>query len=81
GVGAYLLAQHGVAERLLSGVTGDPVAMYVLGLVYLSLEQWKDADAQFIAAAKAGYDGVECIMKRAGAIRMQGRLEEAESTL
>ena len=81
GIGAYLLAQHPIAERLLSGAGSDGVALYVLGMVYLSLERWKDAEAKFSAAAKAGYDNVECVMKKAGAIRMEGRLEEAESTL
>ena len=59
GIGAYLLAQHATAERLLSGATSDGVAMYVLGMVYLSMEKWKDAEAKFAAAAKAGYDNVE----------------------
>ena len=81
GIGAYLLAQHAIAERLLSSASGDGVALYVLGMVYLSLEQWKDAETTFANAAKAGYDNVECIMKRAGAIRLQGRLEDAETTL
>ena len=81
GIGAYLLAQHAIAERLLSSASTDGVALYVLGLVHLSMEKWQDAEADFTAAAKAGYDNVECIMKRAGAIRLQGRLEDAESTL
>ena len=81
GIGAYLLAQHAVAERLLSGASGDGVAIYVLGMVCLSQERWKDAEARFVAAAKAGYDTVECTMKRAGAIRLQGRLEDAEAAL
>ena len=81
GIGAYLLAQHAVAERLLSGASGDGVALYVLGMVCLSLEKWKDAENHFAAASKAGYDPVECTMKRAGAIRLQGRLEDAEAAL
>lgn len=81
GIGAYLLGQHAIAERLLAGAGSDGVAMYVLGMVYLSLEQWTEAEEKFSAAAKAGYDNVECIMKRAGAIRMQGRLEDAETAL
>ena len=81
GIGAYLLAQHATADRLLSGVTGDGVAIYVRGMVCLSLENWSEAEACFAAAAKAGYDQVECTMKRAGAIRLQGRLEDAEATL
>ncbi|MEK6262620.1 MAG: DNA-directed RNA polymerase subunit alpha C-terminal domain-containing protein [Planctomycetota bacterium] len=81
GIGAYLLAQHAVAERLLSGVSGDGTAMYVLGLVLLSLERPKDAEAKFTAAAKAGYDPVECTLKRAGSLRLQGKLTEAEAAL
>ena len=81
GIGAYLLAQHAIAERLLSGASGDGVAYYVHGMVLMSLEKFKDAEAKFAAAGKAGYDPVECTMKRAGAIRLQGRLDEAETTL
>ena len=81
GIGAYLLGQHAIAQRLLSSAPGDGVSLYTLGMVYLSLEDWKNAESTFSAAAKAGYDNVECLMKRAGAIRMQGRLEEAETTL
>lgn len=81
GIGAYLLGQHAIAERLLSDIAGDGVALYVLGMVYLSTENWKEAEAKFGAAAKAGYENVEATMKRVSAIRMQGRLEEAESAL
>ena len=44
GIGAYLLAQHAIAERLLSGVSGDGTALYVLGLVLLSLNRPQDAE-------------------------------------
>jgi DNA-directed RNA polymerase subunit alpha len=81
GVGAYLLGQHAIADRLLSGASGDPVAAYVHGLVLLSLDRPKDAEARFAAAAKAGYDHVECALKRAGALRLQGKLDEAEQAL
>jgi DNA-directed RNA polymerase subunit alpha len=81
GIGAYLLGQHAVAERLLSNASGYPVAAYVHGLVLLSLEQPKEAEARFAAAAKAGYDAVECHLKRAGALRTQGKISEAEQAL
>jgi len=81
GIGAYLLAQHEVANRLLSGVTGDGVAIYVLGLALMSLNQLKEAEAKFAAAAKAGFDAVECSLKRAGILRMRGKLDEAEAAL
>ena len=81
GIGAYLLAQHAVAERLLSSASGDGVALYVQGMACLSLEKFLDAESHFAAASKAGYDPVECTMKRAGAIRLQGRLDDAEAAL
>uniref|UniRef100_A0A7C4QNA4 Tetratricopeptide repeat protein n=1 Tax=Schlesneria paludicola TaxID=360056 RepID=A0A7C4QNA4_9PLAN len=81
GVGAYLLGQHKIADRLLSNVTNDPVGLYVHALTLLSLDRPKEAEAKFAAAAKAGYDAIECTLKRAGAIRLQGRLDEAEQVL
>lgn len=81
GIGAYLLGQHAVAERLLSGVIDDGTALYVLGLAFLSLDRYEDAEAKFAAAAKAGFDAVECTLKRAGALRMQGKLDLAEAAL
>lgn len=81
GVGAYLLGQHAIADRLLGGSSSDSLAAYVHGLVLMSLERYKDAEAQFAAAAKAGHDPVDSALKRAGALRMQGKLDEAEQAL
>lgn len=81
GVGAYLLGQHQVADRLLARAQGDAVAHYVRGLVLLALERPEEAEAQFIAAAKAGHDPIECTLKRAGALRLQGKIDEAEQVL
>jgi DNA-directed RNA polymerase subunit alpha len=79
GIGAYLLGQHAIAERLLSGVGDDGTALYVLAMVCLSLNKAKEAEEKFAAAAKAGYDPVECTLKRAGALRAQGKLDQAEA--
>lgn len=81
GIGAHLLGQHAIAERLLSGAGDDGTALYVLALTYLSLDRPKDAEAKLVAAAKAGYDAVECTLKRAGALRLQGKLDQAEAAL
>jgi DNA-directed RNA polymerase subunit alpha len=81
GIGAYLLGQHKIADRLLSGVSGDPVGLFVHALALLSLDRPKEAEAKFAAAAKAGYDHIDATLKRAGAIRMQGRTDEAEQVL
>ena len=81
GIGAHLLGQHAIAERLLSGVADDGTAMYVLGLAQLSLNKAKEAEDKFAAASKAGFDAVECTLKRAGALRLQGKLDQAEAAL
>lgn len=81
GVGAYLLTHHAIADRILSGVSGDAVGSYVHGLALLALDRPKEAAEKFAAAAKAGFDSVEATLKRAGAIRMQGRVDEAEQVV
>jgi DNA-directed RNA polymerase subunit alpha len=81
GIGAHLLGQHAIAERLLSGVGEDGIGLYVLALSLLSLNRAKEAEEKFAAAAKAGYDQVECTLKRAGALRLQGKLDQAEAAL
>lgn len=81
GVGAYLLGQHVIADRLLSSTTGDAVGTYVHALVLMSLDRLGESEAKFAAASKAGFDPVECTLKRAGVIRLQGRLDEAEQAV
>lgn len=81
GIGAYLLGQHAIAERLLSGVGDDGTALYVLALTQLSLDKPQEAEENFTAAAKSGYDPVECTLKKAGALRLQGKLDQAEAAL
>lgn len=81
GIGAFLLGQHKIADRLLSQVPSDSVALFVHALVLLSQDRAKEAEAKFAAAAKAGYDSIDATLRRAGAVRMQGRLDDAEQVL
>jgi len=81
GVGSYLLSRQGQADRLLSNVTRDGVAMYVHGQCLTSLNRPEEAAAKFDLAAKAGIDPVGCTLRRAGAIRAAGRVDEAERLL
>lgn len=78
GVGAYLLSHHAVADRILAGVSGDPVGSYVHGLVLLALDRGEEAAEKFATAAKSGFDSVEATLKRAGSVRLLGRIDEAE---
>lgn len=81
GVGSYLLSRQGQADRLLANVTKDGVAMYVHGQCLTSLNRPEEAAAKFDLAAKAGIDPVGCTLRRAGAIRAAGRVDEAERLL
>lgn len=78
GVSLFLLGQHARALDMLMQADKDPVALYYLGQVYVGLERFSDAANAFDASEKAGADAVDCRLNRAGAIRSQGRLEEAE---
>jgi DNA-directed RNA polymerase subunit alpha len=82
GIVCYVLGQHRKADEYLSWVTGENgAACYYHGLVLTALERHDEAEGQFADAAKYRYDAVECALRRAGAIRAQGRLEEAEQVL
>ena len=81
GIGLYLLGHAREAEMTLSRVTGDAVAAFYRGLALGSLEKHAEAAERFAEAGKLGYDRVECAMRRAGEIRAQGQLAEAEALL
>lgn len=81
GVGSYLLARQSQADRILSQVTKDGVAMFVHGQCLIALNRSEDASARFEQAGKAGFDPVGCALRRAGAIRAAGRVDEAEKLL
>jgi DNA-directed RNA polymerase subunit alpha len=81
GIGFYLLGHAREADIALSRVTGDAVAAFYRGLALDSLEKYSEAAEQFAQAAKLGYDGIECTMRRAGAIRAAGRIADAEALL
>ena len=80
GVVAYLLARHQRAVDLLEHAEGGPAA-YFRGLALLSLDRLPEAEAAFAAAEQAGFDKPAAVLKRAEAIRRQGRVEEAETTI
>lgn len=81
GVGSYLLGRHSQADKFLSGVTSDGVAMFMHGHCLISLNRFEDAAARYEQAAKSGFDAVGCTLRRAGAIRAAGRVDEAEKLL
>jgi DNA-directed RNA polymerase subunit alpha len=81
GVGSYLLSRQAQADRLLAQVSKDGVAFYVHGQCLTSLNRPEEAADRFDLAARAGVDPVGCTLRRAGAIRAAGRVDEAEKLL
>jgi DNA-directed RNA polymerase subunit alpha len=81
GVTFHLLGQHDVAEGLLARCAGDGVSDYFRGQVQLSAGRFLDAAKTFEQASKHGYDSVQCLLARAGAVRAVGDLDQAEELL
>ncbi|MBM81583.1 MAG: DNA-directed RNA polymerase subunit alpha [Planctomycetaceae bacterium] len=81
GVGLYLVGRHPEADDYLGRVPNDPVGAYFHAMVLLSLERPGDAEGKFAQAGRGGYDPVDCKLRQAGAIRIQGRVTDAEELL
>lgn len=81
GVLAYLFGRHQQAVADLSRVSDSAAASYYHALALSALERHDEAENMFAEAAKLGYDRIDCELLRAGAVRAQGRVEEAETIL
>lgn len=81
GVGLYLLGWHEDAHGYLSQIRDDPIGCYYDALILTALGRYSEAEQRFADAASLGYDSVECVLRRASAIRAQGQLDEAEALL
>jgi len=81
GVGAYVLSRQSQADRLLAAVSSDGVALFAHGQCLTSLGRPDEAAVRFEAASRLGVDPVGCALRRAGAIRAAGRVDEAEKLL
>ncbi|HXY35089.1 MAG TPA: DNA-directed RNA polymerase subunit alpha C-terminal domain-containing protein [Planctomycetaceae bacterium] len=81
GVIAYLLGQHHLAIKYLGDVSGVGIADYYRGQVLLGQEHYAEAAQAFDEAARHDYDPVQSRLCKAGAIRLSGKLEEAERLL
>jgi len=77
----YLLGQHEKAIEYLSQARNKGVAHFYRALSLMSLERYEEAEQQFESAGKNGYDPIEADLQKAGAIRAQGRVDEAEDVL
>lgn len=81
GVGSYLLARQSQSDRILAQVTKDGLAMFIHGQCLIGLNRSEEAANRFEQAGKAGFDPVGCALRRAGAIRATGKVDDAEKLL
>jgi DNA-directed RNA polymerase subunit alpha len=81
GIAAYVLGQHKTAVESLSRVSESATGAFYHALAVVALGRYEEAEGKFQEAAKIGYDKVECVLHQAGAIRMSGRVDEAESLI
>lgn len=81
GVAFYLLGKHEQANEFLSKVSGDGIADYYRGHVLSALGRYKEAADAFENAGKHGYEAVQALLCRAGAVRASGDLDKAEALL
>ena len=63
---------------VLAKVAGEGLADFYHGQVLQALGRNADAAKAFEQAAKHGYDAVQCLLHRAGAVRASGYIDQAE---
>jgi DNA-directed RNA polymerase subunit alpha len=80
GIGLYFLGQPAKAEEALRG-TKEGIGHFYLAQALSTQGQYEAAAGEFEAAAKAGYTPTESTLRRAGALRKLGRLDEAEKVI
>jgi DNA-directed RNA polymerase subunit alpha len=80
GIGLFFLGRAAEAIDYLHG-TGDPTARFYLAQAYSSVGRHDEALKEFQEAARLGYDTIECTLRRAGELRLLGRLDESEKTV
>ena len=81
GLALHFLASHSEAVDWFSQVSGNGLADWYRGNALCSLERYGEAATAFVDAEKNGYDSVQAILSRAGAIRLDDRIDEAETLL
>ena len=77
GVCYYLMGRHERAIDTLQRADGGALAKFYLGKAQFSLNRFDEAIASYEAAKTAGYDGDQCVLGIAEALRCQGKPQQA----
>lgn len=81
GITSFFLGRHDLADQYLKDVQSDARAAFYHGEVLVALRRFAEAEEAYQRASEGGYQPVLSILRRVGAIRLSGRLEEAEQLL
>jgi len=81
GVLMHLIGKNAQAQDKLAKLTSDPVASFYHGQTLMSLERYTEAAEAFQRAEDAGFELVQCLLARAGAVRAGGDPASAEKLL
>ncbi len=78
GVGEVLLGRYAAGLENLKRAGELGMARFFQGLAHENLQQFAEAAEAFAKSAKLGYDAKNSELRRAGALRRLGRLEETD---
>ena len=81
GVCLYLLGRYYRAIEVLKQADGGAMAHFYLAKCHFARQEYREAIESYQAAAKAGYDGGQCALGRAEALRYAGDAAAALATL
>ena len=81
GVCWYFLGKHHAANKAFSQAPNGAFASYYHALTLSALGRYEESAIQFAEAEKSGYDAIDCTLRRAGEIRLQGDVDGAEAIL
>ncbi len=81
GVGEVLLGRYAAGLEHLKKGGDQGMACYFRGIAQENLQHFLDAAESFAQAAKQGYDARNSELKRAGALRRAGKVDEARKIL
>jgi len=77
GVGEVLLGRYAAGLENLKRAGEVGMALYFQGLAYENLQKYQEAADAFAKSAKLGYDARNSELRRAGALRRLGQMDEA----
>ena len=81
GIASYFMGRHAQADQSLSQITDNGIAAYYHAQTLTALERFDDAAARLMEAGQQGCDSIQCTLEACGAVRLSGRLDEAEEIL